>query len=62
MAKRPHKSTHHGDQQLLANLENELLAAMAGQKITVPMAEVRKKGLLKALRERTPPMWRRDSR
>jgi antitoxin ParD1/3/4 len=35
------------------NLENELLAAAKGPKIEVPISEIRKKGLIGALRERT---------
>jgi antitoxin ParD1/3/4 len=37
----------------LANLEQELLAATKGPKIEVPVNEIRKKGLVAALRERT---------
>lgn len=37
----------------LGNLEQELLAAAKGPKIEVPIAEIRKKGLVTALRERT---------
>jgi antitoxin ParD1/3/4 len=37
----------------LGNLEQELLAAAKGKKIEVPIAEIRKKGLMAALRERT---------
>ena len=36
----------------MANLEQELLAAARGHKIEVPIAEIRKKGLIRALRER----------
>lgn len=36
----------------LGNLEQELLAAAKGKKIEVPIAEIRKKGLMAALRER----------
>jgi hypothetical protein len=36
----------------MANLEQELLAAARGPKIEVPIAEIRKKGLIRALRER----------
>ena len=36
----------------MANLEQELLAAARGRKIEVSIAEVRKKGLIRALRER----------
>lgn len=36
----------------LGNLEQELLAAAKGKKIEVPIAEIRKKGLIAALRER----------
>jgi len=35
----------------LANLEHELLAAAKGPKIEVSIAEIRKKGLITALRE-----------
>jgi antitoxin ParD1/3/4 len=37
----------------LGNLEQELLAAAKGRKIELPIAEIRQKGLLAALRERT---------
>ena len=36
----------------MANLEDELLAAAKGPKIEVPISEIRKKGLIGALRER----------
>jgi len=36
----------------LGNLEQELVAAAKGPKIELPVAEIRKKGLLSALRER----------
>jgi hypothetical protein len=36
----------------LANLEQELLAAVKGPKIEVPLKEIRDKGLIAALRER----------
>jgi antitoxin ParD1/3/4 len=36
----------------MANLEQELLTAAKGSKIEVSMAEIRKKGLVTALRER----------
>ena len=36
----------------LANLEQELLAAARGPKIELPISEIRKKGLIRALRER----------
>ena len=36
----------------LANLEHELLAAAKGPKIEVSITEIRKKGLITALRER----------
>jgi antitoxin ParD1/3/4 len=36
----------------LANLEQELLAAVKGPKIEVPLKEIRSKGLIAALRER----------
>lgn len=41
----------------MANLEQELLAAAKGGKITVPLTEIRKKGLIRALREQV----RRDA-
>ena len=37
----------------LADLEQELLAAAKGPKIELSLSEIRKKGLLAALRERT---------
>jgi antitoxin ParD1/3/4 len=37
----------------LGSLEQELLAAVKGPNIEVPMAEIRRKGLVAALRERT---------
>jgi antitoxin ParD1/3/4 len=37
----------------LGNLEQELLAAAKGAKIEIPLAEIRRKGLVNALRERT---------
>jgi antitoxin ParD1/3/4 len=37
----------------LANLEQELLAAVKGPKIVVSLDEIRKKGLITALRERS---------
>ena len=36
----------------MANLEHELLAAARGPKIEVSIAEIRRKGLITALRER----------
>ena len=36
----------------LANLEQELLTAAKGSKIEISMAEIRRKGLVTALRER----------
>jgi len=36
----------------LAGLEQELLAAVKGRKIEVPVSEIRKKGLVAALRDR----------
>jgi antitoxin ParD1/3/4 len=36
----------------LGNLEQELVAAAKGPKIELPIAEIRKKGLISALRER----------
>lgn len=35
----------------LGNLEQELLAAAKGPKIEIPLAEIRRKGLIPALRE-----------
>jgi antitoxin ParD1/3/4 len=37
----------------LGTLEQELLAAVKGPKIEIPIAEIRRKGLVVALRERT---------
>jgi antitoxin ParD1/3/4 len=37
----------------LGHLEQELLAAAKGPKIEIPLAEIRRKGLIAALRERT---------
>jgi antitoxin ParD1/3/4 len=37
----------------LGTLEQELLAAAKGPKIEIPIAEIRRKGLVVALRERT---------
>jgi antitoxin ParD1/3/4 len=39
----------------LGNLEQELVAAAKGPKIELPVAEIRKKALIGALRERTRP-------
>jgi antitoxin ParD1/3/4 len=36
----------------LANLEQELLAAVKARKIEIPLAEIRSKGLIAALRQR----------
>ena len=36
----------------LRNLEQDLLAGVKGEKIEIPVAEIRKKGLVAALRER----------
>jgi len=36
----------------LGNLEQELIAAAKGSKIELPVAEIRKKGLISTLRER----------
>ncbi len=36
----------------LSNLEQELVAAAKGLKIEIPIAEIRRKGLIPALRER----------
>jgi antitoxin ParD1/3/4 len=35
----------------LADLEQQLLAATTGRKISIPVTEIRKKGLVKALRQ-----------
>lgn len=37
----------------LGDLEQELVAAAKGPKIEIPLAEIRRKGLIPALRERT---------
>jgi antitoxin ParD1/3/4 len=39
----------------VGNLEQELVAAAKDPKIELPVAEIRKKGLIGALRERTRP-------
>jgi antitoxin ParD1/3/4 len=39
----------------LGSLDQELVAAAKGPKIELPVAEIRKKGLIGALRERTRP-------
>jgi len=39
----------------LGNLEQELVVAAKGPKIELPVAEIRKKALIGALRERTRP-------
>lgn len=36
----------------LGNLEQELVAAAKGPKVEIPLAEIRRKGLISALRER----------
>ncbi len=38
----------------LSALEQELAAAAKGQKIEIPVAEIRRKGLIAALREHAP--------
>jgi len=40
------------EERRLSNLEQELVAAAKGQKIELPVAEIRRKGLIPALRER----------
>jgi antitoxin ParD1/3/4 len=42
----------------MANLEQELLAAAKGPKIEVSISEIRKKGLITALRERARRAWK----
>ena len=42
----------HRPERRLVNLEQELVAAAKGQKIEIPLAEIRRKGLISALRER----------
>jgi antitoxin ParD1/3/4 len=39
----------------LGDLEHELIAAARGRKIEIPIVEIRKKGLIGALRERARP-------
>lgn len=50
----------------LSNLEQELIAAAKGRKIEIPVAEIRRKGLIAALRERADSLkldrLRRDIR
>jgi len=55
MAKHAQKSIHKDRAQRLADLEDELLAALKGPKLTIPIAKVCKKGLLTALREYAAP-------
>ena len=43
------------NERRLGNLEQELVAAAEGPKIELPVAEIRKKALIGALRERTRP-------
>jgi hypothetical protein len=45
----------------LGNLEQELVVAAKGPKIALPVAEIRKKGLIGALRERTRPWCTRKA-
>ena len=42
----------HDKERRLAHLEQKLLAAVEGPRVAVPVAEIRKKGLVTALRER----------
>ncbi len=42
----------------LGNLEQDLLAAARGPKIDLPIAEIRRKGLIPALRERSRRRWK----
>jgi antitoxin ParD1/3/4 len=37
----------------LRNLEQDLLAGVKGERVEIPVTEIRKKGLVAALRERT---------
>ena len=47
------RSAKENDQERrLSNLEQELVAAAKGLKIEIPIAEIRRKGLIPALRER----------
>jgi hypothetical protein len=39
------------EERRLGNLEQELIAAAKGPKIEIPLAEIRRKGLIPALRE-----------
>ena len=40
------------EERSVSNLEQELVAATKGRKIELPVAEIRRKGLVAALRER----------
>ena len=42
----------HDKDRRLGNLEQDLIAAAKGPKIELPVAEIRKRGLISALRER----------
>ena len=45
-------SKSSSEKRRLGNLEQELVAAAKGRKIELPVAEIRRKGLVAALRER----------
>ena len=44
----------------LATLEQSLLAAAKGRSSEIPIAEIRKKGLIKTLRKHAQRMWKPD--
>ena len=47
-----HELIRQDKERRLGNLEQELIAAAKGPKIELPVAEIRKKGLISTLRER----------
>jgi antitoxin ParD1/3/4 len=60
------RAKENGKERRLSNLEQELVAAAKGPKIELPVAEIRRKGLIPALRERADSLkleqLRRDIR
>jgi antitoxin ParD1/3/4 len=58
------RAKENDKERRLSNLEQELVAAAKGPKIEIPVAEIRRKGLIPALRERADALkqLRRDIR
>ncbi len=60
------RAKENDKERRLSNLEQELVAAAKGAKIELPVAEIRRKGLIRALRERADSLkleqLRRDIR